>query len=123
MRREVKVVHRKDFHHTDRLGDKLFDIIASDSDRLATWNRAMTANEGNRVPALGMFPWQSLLEGAEHSNRALIVDVGGGRLFFPALHEIRLDTDTLKASDSNLKPSSKRIPDLETESSSKICRK
>ena len=37
----------------------------------------MTANEGNKVPALGTFPWEKLLEG-EDTGRSLIVDVGGG---------------------------------------------
>lgn len=59
-------------------GQSLFHILAKDREMLRVFDRAMNAKEGDQQPVLGLFPFETLVEGAAGDDVPLLVDIAGG---------------------------------------------
>ncbi|KAH6716821.1 O-methyltransferase [Leptodontidium sp. MPI-SDFR-AT-0119] len=60
-------------------GQTFYEVLTADKDRFNMFNKAMMQQEAS-LPTLGMFPFTSLKEEVEaEPDRALVVDIGGGR--------------------------------------------
>lgn len=60
-------------------GKTFYEVLLSSPERFNTFNKAMMQQEAS-MPTLGMFPFTSLKEEViAESERAFIVDIGGGR--------------------------------------------
>lgn len=62
-----------------QVGKTFFEIISQDPRRIQQFNIAMSTQD-NTLPVLGMYPFgEELANASDLENRALIVDIGGGR--------------------------------------------
>lgn len=62
-----------------KLGSSFFEIISQDPRRIKQFDVAMSTQD-HTLPVLGMYPFgEELLDLPDLGNRALIVDIGGGR--------------------------------------------
>ena len=60
-------------------GQTFYEVLHADKDRFNMFNKAMMQQEAS-LPTLGMFPFSSLKAEVEaEPERALVVDIGGGR--------------------------------------------
>lgn len=62
-----------------KLGSSFFEIISQDPRRIKQFDVAMSTQD-HTLPVLGMYPFgEELINVPDLGNRALIVDIGGGR--------------------------------------------
>ncbi|EED22086.1 O-methyltransferase [Talaromyces stipitatus ATCC 10500] len=62
-----------------KLGSSFFEIISQDPRRIKQFDIAMSTQD-HTLPVLGMYPFgEELINSPDLGNRALIVDIGGGR--------------------------------------------